>query len=197
VDREAKPMLYVPYHRAPRPVMGLFVRTEGDPRALLGAVQRAVWSVDRTRPVYSTVLLEELVADSIAVQRITLVIATALAAAALALTAIGIYGVLSYSTARRTREFGIRAALGAQPRNLLSTVLRDGLWKVFGGIALGAAVAAFAARALSSLLYGVAPTDAVTFACVAALLALVALLACWLPARRAMRVDPAVTLRYE
>jgi len=197
IDREAKPIFYVPLDRAPRPVMGLFVRTEGDPRARLGAIQRAVWSVDRTRPIYGTVMLEELVADSIAVQRITFAIATALAAAAMVLTAIGIFGVLSYSTARRTREFGIRAALGAQPRDLLAIVLRDGLMMVFGGMLLGTVAAAGAAHALASLLYGVTPTDAVTFASVALLLALVALLACWLPARRAMRVDPAVTLRYE
>jgi putative ABC transport system permease protein len=197
VDREAKAMFYVPFHRAPRPVMGLFVRTEGDPRASLGGIQRAVWSVDRTRPIYGTVLLEELVADSIAVQRITFAIAAALAAAAMVLTAIGIFGVLSYSTARRTREFGIRAALGAQPRDLLVVVLRDGLWKVAGGIALGVAAASLAARGLASLLYGVTPTDGATFVSVVALLALVALLACWLPARRAMRVDPAITLRYE
>jgi len=193
----AKPMLYVPFHRAPRPSMGLFVRTEGDPRARIGDIQQAVWSVDGTRPVYGTVLVEALVADSISVQRLTLMIAAALASAATALTAIGILGVVSYTTARRTQEFGIRAALGAQPRDLLALVVREGLRTVAAGVALGLALAALLARGLASLLYEVAPIDPPTFGGVALLLLMVAALACWLPARRASRLDPVTALRYE
>ncbi|HSC26351.1 MAG TPA: ABC transporter permease [Vicinamibacterales bacterium] len=195
IDRPAKPMVYVPFHRAPRPVMGLMARTEGDPRDHLTAIQQAVWSVDRTRPIYGTVLLDALVGDSISVQQLTSTVSFALAAAALALTAVGIFAVVSYTVARRTREFGIRAALGAQPRDLRTLVVRDELWVACGGVALGAAAAAGLARTFSSLLYGVAPTDLVTFAGVATLLLCISGVACWLPARRATRVEPMVALR--
>ncbi len=197
IGQPAKPMLYVPFHRAPRPAMGILVRTEGDPGSRLRAIQQAVWSVDPTRPVYSAVRLEKLVADSISVQRLTLTVASALGAAAMLLTVVGIFGVVSYATARRTREIGIRAALGARPRDVLALVLRDGLGMVCAGVALGAIVASGAARALSGLLYAVTPTDPLTFIASAVVLLLAAGLACWLPARRAAQVDPVTALRYE
>jgi putative ABC transport system permease protein len=196
VNLPARPMLYVPFHRDPRPLMGLFVRTEADPRAQLRAIQQAVWAVDPTRPVFSTVLLEALVAESISVQRATLWVAAALAGAALALTAIGIFGVMSYTATQRINEFGIRMALGAQPSDLRALVLREGLSAAGAGVLLGAAAAAMLARALSGLLYGVSPADPLTFAAVTVLLLAVALLACWLPVRRAARVDPIAALRH-
>jgi putative ABC transport system permease protein len=197
VDRPARPMLYVPYHRAPRPVMGLMVRTEGDPRERQAALQEAVWSVDRTRPIYGTVLLETLVSDSVAVQRLASRVSLAIAASALALAAVGIFAVVSYTVTRRSRELGIRAALGAEPRDLRAMVLREELWVACGGVALGAGAAAGLARGLASLLYGVAPTDLVTFIGAAALLLCLSGVACWLPARRATRADPMSALRYE
>lgn len=197
IDVPAKPMFYVPFHRAPRPVMGLFVRTEGQPAERLGAIQQAVWSVDRTRPIYGTVQVETLVSDSIAVRQLTLTVALAVAAGALALTGVGIFAVVSYTTAQRTREFGIRAALGAQPGDLRTLVLREELSVAFAGIAAGAALAAALAQAISSLLYGVTPFDGITYLSVCVLLTFVAGLACWIPARRATRVDPMIALRYE
>jgi putative ABC transport system permease protein len=197
IELPAKPMLYVPFQRAPRPVMGLVVRTEGDPRERLAAVQQAVWSVDRTRPVYGTVLLEDLVSDAISVQRLTAVVSLSVAGTALALTAVGLFAVVRYAVAQRTREFGIRAALGARPRDLHALVLRDELWVTCGGVVLGAAVSAGIARGLSRLLYGVAPIDPATFIAVGVLLLAISSAACWLPARRATRVDPMVALRYE
>ncbi len=196
VNLPAKPMLYAPFHRDPRPLMALFVRTEADPRAQLRAIQQAAWAVDPARPIFSTVLLETLVSDSISVQRLTVWVAAALAGAALALTAIGIFGVMNYTAARRTNEFGIRIALGAQPRDLRALVLREGLATAAAGVFLGASAALVLARALTGMLYGVSPADPLTFAAAGALLLAVALLACWLPARRAARLDPVTALRH-
>jgi putative ABC transport system permease protein len=142
-------------------------------------------------------LLEDLVSEAISVQRLTALVSLAVAAAALALTAVGLFAIVRYAVARRTREFGIRSALGARPRDLRALVLRDGLWVTCGGIALGAAAAASLARGLSPLLYEVAPIDLMTFGAVAVLLLAISGVACWLPARLATRADPMLALRYE
>ncbi len=197
LDKPAKPMMFVPYHRAPRPVMGLFVQSDVSPDRILAAVQRAVWSVPPAQPIFNVHGLEQVVADSISVQRLTLWISAALAALAAVLTAVGIYGVVSYTVAQRTQEIGVRVALGAQNRDVLRLVVGQGMKPVGLGLLSGLAGGLGVTRWLESQLYGVSATDPLTFTSVALLLSGVALLACYLPARRATKVDPLVALRYE
>lgn len=192
-----KPLVYVPFQRAPRPVMALFVKTHGDPRAAIAAIQRAVWSVDRTQPIFEVGILNEMVAESAAVQRLTLWISAALAALAAILAGAGIYSVVSYATAQRTREIGLRMALGARQSNILRLVLGQGLRATLAGILIGLAGALAWTRAFSSLLYGVGPTDPATYVAVAAAVSLVAVAACWIPARRATGVSCSDALRSE
>jgi putative ABC transport system permease protein len=197
LDKPAKPMMFVPYHRAPRPVMGLFVHTSNPPKQMLPSIQRAVWSVDPTQPVFNVSQLERIVADSISVQRLTLWISAALAMLAAALTAVGIYGVVSYATSQRTSEIGLRLALGAQTRTVFWLVVRQGMKPAAIGLATGLAGALSVTRLLKHQLYGVSATDPLTFIAITLLLIFVALLACWIPARRAMKTDPMIALRTE
>jgi putative ABC transport system permease protein len=197
LDKPAKPMLFVPYHRAPRPVMGLFAQSAEPADRMLAAIQRAVWSVPPTQPIYNVHSLERIVSDSISVQRLALNISAALAALALLLTAAGIYSVISYATARRTREIGLRMALGAQRRDVFRLVVSQGMRPAALGVACGLACALGATRLIKSQLYGVSAADPLTFAGAALLLAGVALLACYAPARRAARVDPMTALRHD
>ncbi len=197
LDKPAKPMMFVPYHRAPRPVMGLFVHTSDQPERMLPAIQRAVWSVDPTQPVFNVSRLEKIVVDSISVQRLTLWISAALAALAAALTAVGIYGVVGYATSQRTPEIGLRMALGAQTRTVFWLVVRQGMKPAAIGLAIGLVGALSVTRFLKHQLYGVSATDPLTFAAIALLLSAVTLLACWIPARRATKVDPMLALRHE
>ncbi|MGH9855571.1 MAG: FtsX-like permease family protein, partial [Blastocatellia bacterium] len=200
LDKPAKPMLFAPYHRAPRPVMGLFVQTTEPPDRMdrmLAAIRRAVWSVPPTQPIFNVQTLERIVADSMSVQRLTLDISMALAALATLLTAVGIYSVISYATAQRTREIGVRLALGAQPRDVIRLIVRQGLRPAAVGVGCGLAGALGLTRLLKGQLYGVSATDPLTFAVVALLLAGVALLACYVPARRATRTSPLAALRHD
>jgi putative ABC transport system permease protein len=197
LDKPAKPMLFVPYHRAPRPVMGLFVQTTEPADRMLAAIRRAVWSVPPTQPIFNTQTLERVVTDSMSVQRLTLDISMALAALATLLTAVGIYSVISYATAQRTREIGVRLALGAHPRDVIRLIVKQGLRPAAVGVACGLAVALALTRLLKSQLYGVSATDPLTFAAVALLLAGVASLACYVPARRAARTSPLTALRHD
>jgi len=197
LDKPAKPMMFVPYHRAPRPVMGLFVQSSEPPDRILAAVRRAVWATLPTQPIFNENLLEQVVSDSISVQRLTLWISAALAALAAVLTAVGIYGVVSYTMAQRTQEIGVRMALGAQSRDVLRLTVGQGMKPVGLGLLGGVVGSLGVTRWLESQLYGVSATDPLTFAGVSALLIAVALLACYLPARRATKVDPLVALRRE
>jgi putative ABC transport system permease protein len=188
--------LYVPVMQSPLPVpaSGLAIRTTGDPVAMIKSAQAAVTRVDKDLALSSVRTLDEIATDSVARPRFRAVLAAAFAAAAMALAALGVYGVIAYAVSLRLREFGIRMALGATSGNVLSLVLREGLWIAAGGIAVGLAGAAVVSRWLGTLLFGVRPLDPVTFLTVPAVLALVALAACAIPARRAARVDPAVSL---
>jgi putative ABC transport system permease protein len=177
--------------------MSLVVRGQGDVTALTPEIRRAIWSVDRDQPILRVATLERLLAVSAAERRFALILFEAFALAALVLAAAGIYGVLAGRVAERTREIGVRAALGASRRNILALVLRSGLGLTALGLALGLAGAALATRGIEAMLFGVSRLDPVTYVGVVALLAGVALLACWIPARRAMGVDPAITLRSE
>ena len=177
--------------------LSFVVRTSGDPAAIAPAVKNAIWSVDRNQPVVRVVTMNHLVNISEAERRFVLILFAAFGTVALVLAAVGIYGVLSGSVNERTREIGVRAALGASRRHILGLVLRDGLLLTAVGIAIGLGAAATGAQALQSLLFDVSRLDPVTYAAVIALLAAVAIVACATPAWRASRVDPAITLRTE
>jgi putative ABC transport system permease protein len=189
--------VYLPFRQNPRNSMALVVKSGADPAALTSAVREAVQSIDKDQPVFAISTMEELVRNSVATRRMTLVLLGLFSGLALVLGAIGIYGVISYSVAQRTHEIGIRMALGAPRGDVFRLVVGEGLKLAGVGIAIGIAAAFGLARLMSSLLYEISATDFETFAGVAVLLALVALLACYIPARRAMRVDPTVALRYE
>lgn len=137
------------------------------------------------------------VAESVATKRFTMILLGVFGVLALVLAAIGIYGVLSYTVGQRTKEIGVRMALGAQRAHVLQMVLRDGAWMILAGVVIGAVAALFSTRLMSSMLFGVKPADPLTFVSVAALLSAIALLACYVPAHRAMQVDPIEALRHE
>jgi putative ABC transport system permease protein len=175
----------------------LVVRTQGDAGGLTAAVKKAVWSVDKDQPIVRVATMDDLLAASAAERRFALILFESFGIVALVLAAIGIYGVLSGSVSERTREIGVRLALGAQRRDVLGMILRQGLKLILSGVGIGLLASWAVTRMLSKLLYGVSATDPSIFGGVALMLILVALLACYLPARRATKVDPLVTLRYE
>ena len=173
------------------------LRTSQDPRRMAATVGREIAALDKGVPVYQVATMDQLLSRSVAPQRFDLFLLVLFAALALGLAAVGVYGVLAFAVSRRTHEIGIRVALGAQPREILSLVVWQGMRLVLVGATLGIFAAAILTRFMTSLLFGVEPTDPLTFGCVAVLLACAALAACWIPARRAMRVDPMTALRYE
>jgi ABC-type antimicrobial peptide transport system permease subunit len=175
--------------------MYIVVRGALSPQSLLPAVRAQVATVDPEVPLYDIRTMEEAVSRSLSTRRLTNVLLTAFAAAAFVLAAMGIYGVISIGVAARTREFGVRLALGAQPRNLLRLVVGQGAWLAAAGIAVGLIGATWVVRFLRTLLYGVSAFDVPTFLGVTGLLAVVAVVACLIPALRATRVAPAVVLR--
>ena len=178
-------------------VQSLVVRTSGDAAALAASVKRAIWSVDANQPVERIVTMDALIERTASQRRFALVVIETFALAALLLAAIGIYGVLSGSVTERMREIGVRSALGATRGNILGLVVRQGMTLTLLGVAIGLTGAIAATRALISLLFGVSRLDPVTYVGVVVLLGGVSMLACWLPAWRAARVDPAITLRSE
>jgi putative ABC transport system permease protein len=174
------------------------VRTRsGDPAALASTVRAAIWSVDRNVPVFDIRTMDQIVSRSLTARRFALALLSSFAILALALAVVGLYGVLSYAVAQRTSELGIRFALGATPGRVLRLVIGEGLRLTFIGLGAGAILGALAARAMSRLVFGIPSFDAATFAITAALLLVVAVLACLMPAWRASRVDPMVALRCE
>lgn len=175
----------------------IVARTSGDPAALTASIKAAISSVDRDQPIVRATTMRALVAESVAQRRFALMVAEVFALAALVLAAAGIYGVVSGAVVERTREIGVRAALGATQSNILTLVLRQGLGLTAFGVLVGLGGAAFASRAITSMLFGVSPLDAITYVGVVLLLGAVSLLACALPAWRASRVDPMTTLRVE
>ena len=156
-----------------------------------------IHKVDPALPVANVMTMDELLSGTVSPQRFSAALISILAGLALLLAAVGIYGVMSYMVGKRTHEIGIRMALGAQPGNVLRMVIREGMLLASAGIVAGIGGALGLTRLMASLLYGLSATDPATFAAVALLLALVALAACYIPARRAMKVDPMVALRYE
>ena len=197
LEAEGREQIYAPYTQFPRSTMYLVLHTESAPLSLLGAARAEVRALDRTVPVSEVKTLEQQLDGSVAIRRLSMTLLLVFALLALVLAAVGIYGVMSYSVSRRTHEIGIRMALGAQPADVLKLVVRQGMVLTLIGVGVGLAASFGLTRFLESLLFGVTPTDPVTFAGVSALLAAVALLACYIPARRATQVDPMVALRYE
>jgi predicted permease len=200
LDQPVDPAVYAPFSQSDevwRRWMTLVLRTAGPVAGLVDAAKKQVWSVDSQIPVSDILSMEDLMADSLAQQRFNMLLLALFAALALILAAVGIYGLMAYAVSQRTHEIGVRLAIGAQRRDVLRLVVRDGVKLAFYGIAIGIAAACGLTRLMSSLLFDVKPTDPPTFAAVAALLAIVALAACYIPARRATRVDPMVALRYE
>jgi putative ABC transport system permease protein len=178
-------------------VQSLVVRAHGDAAALAPAIRNSIWSVDKDQPIVRVATMTALLAASAAQRRFSLVIFEAFALAALVLAAAGIYGVLSGSVTERTREIGVRSALGATPASILAMVLRQGITLTAVGIAIGLAGAIAASQAIAAMLFGVSPLDPLTYLGVITMLLGVSAIACWVPASRAARVDPATTLRAE
>jgi predicted permease len=194
---DVQPELYLPFARLPWPSMNLLVRTAGDPHSFVAAVRARVLAVDKDQPVTQVLSMEEVLANGATQPRFLTALLGALSAIALVLAIVGIYSVIAYSVTERTREMGIRMALGAAQSDILRLVLRQGLGLALSGIAIGLAASLALTRLMTTLLYHVSTTDPAVFVGGAALFAAVAMLASYLPARRAMHVDPVVALRGE
>ncbi|MBI3471658.1 MAG: FtsX-like permease family protein, partial [Candidatus Solibacter usitatus] len=201
LDAAVAPTIYTAVHQieSGATTFAVFVvRTRGaEPASLAPAVREAIWSVDRGVPVFDIRTMDQVVLRSLTARRFAAVLLTSFAVLALALAVIGLYGVLSYAVAQRTSELGVRLALGATPGEILRLVLGQGLRLTVIGVGIGALLGAAAARAMSRLLFGVRTFDPPAFAIAATALMVVALIACYVPARRASRVDPMVALRHE
>jgi putative ABC transport system permease protein len=195
---EPKPQMYLPHAQNeffdPR---SLVVRTNVDPLSLAATVRRTVWEIDKDQPVSDISSMEQVVSESVARQRFSMLLLGIFAALALVLAAVGIYGVMSYAVAQRTHEIGIRMALGAQRSDLLKLTIGQGLRLVVTGVVIGLAAALVLTRVMSSLLFGVSATDPITFLTISLVLVSVAVLASYIPAMRATRVDPIFALRYQ
>jgi len=197
LDAQPGNMLYWPERQFPSIFDNLVVRTAGDPVALAAALKAAVWSVDADLPLASIATMEERLADSVGPRRVQTVLLSVFAGLALLMATVGIYGVMAYSVSGRSREIGIRMALGADVRAVRNLVLREGLLWAAMGIGIGFVASVGLAGVVSSLLYGVTPRDPETLGGATLLLVIVAMLACYVPARRATRVDAIKTLRAE
>jgi predicted permease len=195
---------YYPFMQLPENLMALaadgvavVLRTAGDPAAVMGLVRRAVEQLDSRDVIYGVKTLDEVIAGSLAARRLSMILLGVFAMLALLLSCVGVYGVISYVVGQRTREIGVRMALGAQPKDVMRLVLAQGARMALVGVAAGLAAALGLTRLMANQLFGVSAHDPLTFAAVAMVLTMVALLACYLPARRAVRVDPLVALRCE
>ncbi|MGC1904950.1 MAG: ABC transporter permease [Candidatus Acidiferrum sp.] len=197
LEQASRMAVYVPFSQDPWNFFSVVVRTQVEPASAASAVQAAIRSIDPDEPIYNVRSMRDVEADSLSPQRLQIALIGLFAALALILACMGIYGVMSYSVSRRIPEIGVRMAIGAQTGNVLGMVLGEGLRLAILGAGIGLAGSFFAARLLSGMLFGITAGDPVTFAGVAMLLVVVALVACYIPARRATRVDPLVALRYE
>jgi putative ABC transport system permease protein len=194
---EAPPAVYFPHPDLAYPFMTLVVRTDGDPTAIAPAIQREIRALDPNQPVSDVRTMNQVMSEWVARSRFNTLLLGLFAGLATLLSAVGIFGVMNYSVALRTRELGLRLAVGAQPRQVLLLVLRQGLALTVAGVVLGLLAAFALTRLLSGLLFGIGAVDVTTFTSISLLLIVVSLLACYLPARRAMQIDPLSALRYE
>ena len=194
---EPTPQLYGAYSQQPIYFATLVVRTTVEPMTLAESVRQAIWRVDADQPMWKIRSFQLLVERSVADRKFVLALMMVFAALALALTVIGLYGVISYLVNQRTQEIGIRMALGAQVHHIMQLILKHGVVLVSLGVVIGLIAAVLLTRLMAHMLYGVTATDPLTFSAIALLLTFVALVACYLPARRAAHVDPVVALRSE
>jgi len=197
LEAPSEPAYYLPASQAPLQDMTLLVRTTSEPLSVVGAVRAAVLAIDPNQPISNVSTLEKVVDDSMAQRRLNMLLMGLFGGLAMLLSAVGIYGLLSHAVTQRTQEMGIRMALGAQVSDVLKLVLKQGMTLALLGEAIGLVAALLLTRLLRGLLFGVTPNDVTTFVAVIGVLSTVALLACYLPARRATKVDPLIALRYE
>jgi putative ABC transport system permease protein len=203
LDKQPSSEIYLAYQQTnawsfnPLPYLHLVVHTAGEPNTAAASVLGVVHEFDKNLPLPRAQTMEDILAASIGARRFNTVLLGLFAGIATILAAVGVYGMISYSVAQRTREIGIRMALGARRVDVMKLVLRNGMIMALSGVAIGLAGAFALTRLMTTLLFGVTPTDAVTYAIVSASLLAMALLACYIPARRAAKVDPLVALRYE
>jgi putative ABC transport system permease protein len=203
-QQSVQPQFYINFDQTPLQALpssvrfiNLLTRADGDPVRLASAVRGQIAALNKDQAVFNVRTMEQIVAQSVAPRRFSMLLLTVFAVVALALASIGIYGMMSYAVAQRTREIGVRMALGAQSGNVLRLVIGQGMKLVLAGVALGLVASVALTQTIKNLLFGVSATDPATFAAIALLLIAVALLACWIPARRATKVDPQVALRCE
>jgi putative ABC transport system permease protein len=198
LDADSRGTLYFLHNQLPwRSRMYMVARTDSGPMNLVSAVRAAILSVDKDQPVYQVKTMDEWVAESMAQKRFSMLLLSLFATVALLLAAVGLYGVMSYAVTQRTHEIGVRMALGAQARDVLRLVVIQGMKLALIGVGAGLTGALALTRLLNTLLFGVSATDPLTFVVIPALLASVTLLACYMPARRAAKVDPLVALRWD
>jgi putative ABC transport system permease protein len=198
ITADVAPEIYLPFSQMTMNGMTLFLRTNtGNPTDLARALRSEVLAIDKNQPVFDVKTLNQRVVETIAASRSLMFLFSGFALLAMVLAAVGIYGIISYSVSQRTREIGIRMALGARATDVLRMVLKSGMMLVLTGIVIGVAGAMALTRFLATLLFGVTPTDTLTFVVVSVVLVTIALLACLVPARRATKVDPLEALRYE
>jgi putative ABC transport system permease protein len=197
LEREARPQIYFAAPQDPLVLnyFGVLVKADGDPLALVPRLRSAALEVDKETPIDSVITLKEQLGQSIAQDRFNTLLLGIFSGVALILAVIGLYGVMSYTVAQRTNEIGIRVAMGASSRTILTLVMRQGWMLILVGIAVGGTASIALTRLIESVLFGVTSTDPITFALAIAALSLAASLACWIPARRAARVDPILALR--
>jgi putative ABC transport system permease protein len=188
---------YFPYAQIPNGGMTVILKAAGDPNQLIAAVRQQVKAIDADQPIYGVRTMDQIRAESVAPERLNLTLLSIFAGLALVLAIVGIYGVMSYAVTQRTHEIGIRMAIGAKPLDVFRMVIGQGMMLALIGIAFGLIGAFALTRLMTSMLFGVEPTDPATFAVIAILLTVVAMIACYVPSRRATKVDPMVSLRYE
>jgi putative ABC transport system permease protein len=193
----ARMEVYLPFRQSASSDMTLIVKSGIEPAALTSSIRSAIASIDKEQPIFGIATMQQLVNNSVSTRRITLILLGVFGALALLLGAIGIYGVLAYSVAQRTHEIGIRMALGARGGDVLRMVLSQGAKIAGAGVVIGVIASFGLTRLMTKLLFSVSPADPATFAAVAIVLVLVALLASYIPARRTLRVDPMIALRHE
>jgi putative ABC transport system permease protein len=197
LNEEAKPEMYVPYSQNPWSFMTFVIKTAAPPNDLVSVVRQRIWSVNKNQPVDKILTMNQILYESVAQPRLSAFLLGVFAALAFILSAVGIYGVMSYLVSQRTHEMGIRMALGASSADILKLIIKQGMTNVLLGITLGIVLSLIATRILSGLLYGISPTDPITMIQASVLLAGTALLACLVPARQATRFDPSIALRTE
>jgi len=197
LDTDSRVTLYMPHLQVPTGGLYVTVRTTADPASIAAAVTREARALEPNVPIYDVKTMQQWLSESLARRRFAMLALGLFAVVAMLLASVGIYGVMSYTVAQRTREIGIRVALGAQTRNVLKLIVGQGMVLAGSGVAIGLVAALAITRVMASLLFGVGATDLLTFVCIGLLLTVVALLACYLPARRAAKVEPMIALRYE